>query len=106
MLRLIAEAIGKAIPVQELFSVRQQGLQVLLQKGRTSSVSFEQCSGRSIKVVYNPRFQSDYVLIPQQPDMLVTLKDPDWPVLHLLLDAKYRIDSSPEYVILPASCIS
>ena len=98
LLRLISEATGKAIPVHKLFSVRQQGLQVLLQKGRTSSVAFDRCNGRSIKVVYNPRFQSDYVLIPQQPDMLVTLKDPDWPVLHLLLDAKYRIDSSPEYV--------
>ncbi len=98
LVRLIAEATGKEIPVNQLFTVRQQGLQVLLQKGRTTSVPFNDCNGRSIKVVYNPRFQNDYVLIPQQPDMLVTLADPDWPVLHLLLDAKYRIDSSPEFV--------
>lgn len=98
LLRLISEATGKAIPVRKLFSVRQQGLQVLLQKGRTSSVAFEDCNGRKIKVAYNPRFQGEFVLIPQQPDMLVTLEDPEWPVLHLLLDAKYRVDSSPEFM--------
>ena len=98
LLRLIATVTGKEIPAHRLFSVRQQGLQVLLQRGRTSSVAFDDCRGRSIKAVYNPLFQGDYVLIPQQPDMLVTLEDPDWPVLHLLLDAKYRVDPSPEFV--------
>ncbi|OPZ75409.1 MAG: hypothetical protein BWY80_00159 [Firmicutes bacterium ADurb.Bin456] len=98
LVRLIAEATGREIPAGRLFTVSRQGLQVLLQKGRTTSVAFDDCHGRSVKVVYNPRFQGDYVLIPQQPDMLVTLADPDWPVLHLLLDAKYRIDCSPEFV--------
>jgi len=98
LLRLISEETGRAIPAHELFSVRQRGLQVLLQKGRTGSVTFEGGSGRRVKVVYNPRFQGDYILIPQQPDMLITLEDPEWPVMHLLLDAKYRVDFSPEYV--------
>ncbi len=103
LLRLMAEVTGQEIPVRQLFSVRQQGLQVQLQRGRTNSVAFDHDNGRSIKVVYNPRFQNDYVLIPQQPDMLVTLEDPDWPVLHLLLDAKYRIDSSPQFITRYAS---
>src|SRR5438132_3585315 len=37
-------------------------------------------------------------LVPQRPDLLLTLEHPDWPYVHLVLDAKYRLDSSDEYV--------
>lgn len=97
LLRLVSEETGLPIPGKELFTIKQQGLQVMLQKGRTSAVEFDTSGGRKITIAYNPRFKGDSFLIPQQPDVLITLNDPKWPNLHLILDAKYRIDASPEY---------
>ena len=38
------------------------------------------------------------MLIPQRPDMVITLEKKDWPAMHLVLDAKYRLDASPDYI--------
>lgn len=97
LLRLVSEETGQPIPAKDFFTIKQQGLQVLLQKGRKSAIKFDTASGRKVTVTYNPQFQGDSILIPQQPDMLITFDDPEWPKLHLILDAKYRVDSSPEY---------
>jgi hypothetical protein len=48
-------------------------------------------------VRYNPTVGTE-ALVPQRPDLLLTLEQPDWPAIHLVLDAKYRLDASPEYV--------
>lgn len=97
MLRIISEETGQSIPVRELVTVTQQGLQVLLKKGREKPVVFNMNTGRKVGVTYNPRFQGESLLIPQRPDMLITVEDPHWPPQHLLADAKYRLDTSPEY---------
>jgi len=98
LLRLTSEETGKSIRLRDLFIIRQQGLQVLLQKGRESCIHFDTSTERKVRVTYNPRFQGDSVLIPQQPDMVITFEEPNWSTLHLILDAKYRVDGSPEYV--------
>lgn len=97
LLRLISEETGQPISPKDIFSIRQYGLRILLQKGREHAVNFDTSVGRMITITYNPCFQDGSILIPQQPDMLITFQDPHWPTLHLLLDAKYRVDGSQEY---------
>ena len=102
LLRLISEETGQPIPTKELVAVRQRGLQVLLQKGQESARTFSLANGRKIKVTYNPAYGGDPssgpILVPQRPDMLVSFEEPGWPTVHLLVDAKYRLDTSPEYL--------
>lgn len=97
LLRLVSEVTGAEIRPDELFSIRQHGLHVLLEKGRKTTVSFKTAAGRKLSVSYNPLFSNDSYLIAQKPDLLITFEDEHWRPLHLLLDAKYRIDASPRY---------
>lgn len=97
LVQLVSEVTGTKARADELFSVRQQGLHVLLEKGRKTTVSFEASAGRKISVSYNPLFGGDSHLIAQKPDLLITFEDAHWRPLHLLLDAKYRVDGSSEY---------
>lgn len=97
LLRLVEDATGTKIPAKALFRVRQQGLSVMLERGKCTAVPFDLPNGRSITVEYNPSFKGDLLLASQRPDIVLTLKDPQWPGLKLVLDAKYRIDTSAKY---------
>jgi hypothetical protein len=97
LLRIISEETGQPIPAKNIFSIRQQGLHVLLQKGRSTSVKFKTHNGRMVEVAYNRFFRKGPVLVPQQPDMMITFHDPEWPEMNLIVDAKYRIDNSQKY---------
>lgn len=97
VLKLVSTQLNQPIPGDQLLSIKQNGLQVLLERGRTQSVLFNNGNSRKVRVTYNPRFTSKYMLIPQQPDMIVTIEDGTWPAFHLVMDAKYRVDASPEY---------
>ena len=97
LIRLIAEETGQPIPARELLAIERNGLRVLLQRGREQTVHFSTRAGRKISVIYNPVFRHN-VLTPQQPDIVVTIEDPEWPLVRLVLDAKYRLDASAEYV--------
>jgi predicted component of viral defense system (DUF524 family) len=98
LLRLIAEMTDESISVSQLFSIRQSGLHVVLEKGRRTTARFRASLDREVKITYNPKFDDKSYLIPQQPDILISFVDPDWPSLHLILDAKYRVDGTVEYV--------
>ncbi len=98
LLRIISEETGQEIPVKELFAVQQNGLSVLLNRGQEQSVRFPSKEGGWITATYNPSFRGSAMLIPQRPDMVITLKKKDWPEMHLVLDAKYRLDSSDDYI--------
>jgi uncharacterized protein len=97
LLRILADETGAAIDARRLLEVRSRGLAVLLRQGSESKVPFRLSDGRRLLVRYNPSLGAD-ALVPQRPDMLLTLEQPDWPAVHLVLDAKYRLDASPEYV--------
>jgi hypothetical protein len=97
LLRLVSEVVGAHGRVDELFSIRQQGLHVLLEKGRKTTVPFDIADGRKISVSYNARFQGDSYIFAQKLDLPISFEDPNWHPLHLLLDAKYRVEGSPEY---------
>ncbi|MHB8772065.1 MAG: DUF2357 domain-containing protein [Syntrophales bacterium] len=99
LLQIVAEETGEILDPKTLLQVSQQGLRVMLTKGQETKTEFRDRGGRSIEVRYNPSFaRPEVMLIPQTPDMIVTVAEPQvWPRVHLLLDAKYRLERSPEY---------
>lgn len=97
LLRIVSEIVGKPIQSSDLLTIQQRGLQILLQKGRQCNVKFDTDTKRTITLTYNPKFAGDNYLVPQQPDILMTMEDPGWPKLQLLFDAKYRIDTTQQY---------
>lgn len=98
VVKLVAELTGKPIPAHELLTVEQDGLRVLLQKGKEKTIPFDMSSGRHLAVTYNPRFHNEPLLVAQQPDVVLSIFDRDWPKVRLVVDAKYRIDASQQYV--------
>jgi hypothetical protein len=67
-------------------------------RGRESVVTARGPNGRRVVVRYSPLLAHPHIATPQRPDVMLTIHDRDWPPLHLILDAKYRLDDSPERV--------
>ena len=95
--RLIAKITGKQISVRELFSIGQNGLRVRLTQGRSQTVSFAGTS-RSLELTYNPQFNGDAFIFSLRPDMVLTFRDPHWPTIQLVFDAKYRLITDENYL--------
>ncbi len=98
LLKILSRQTCQTIPFQSLFQVQSHGLKVQLKKGQKTEVTFELPGGRSVLATYNPEFRTAIGLTAQKPDLALAFADPNWPKLQLLLDAKYRIDLSPQYV--------
>jgi predicted component of viral defense system (DUF524 family) len=98
LVKLMAELTGQRIPVRDLLAVEQNGLRVLLQKGKEKTVPFEMRDGRHLALTYNPRFQNEPLLVAQQPDIVLSIFDRNWPKVRIVVDAKYRVENSEEYV--------
>lgn len=98
LLRLLAEITGERIPVSNILAAEQNGLRVQLQRGRRQTVIFSGKANRSLELTYNPSYSGDAFIFTQRPDVVLTLRDPAWPKVQLVLDAKYRIRSDSEYV--------
>ncbi len=96
VLRCVSLEFGAKIDPRELISVEQDGLNVRLSQGRSTRVAFPLGDGRNLAVTYNPQMGA-HGLVPQKPDILLSVTDKNWPEVHLVLDAKYRLDTSPEY---------
>lgn len=97
LIRLISKITGEEIPVRELFSIEQNGLRVRLRRGTSQTVKFSS-GGRVLEVTYNPEYKGDAFILPQKPDVVLTIHDPQWPTMRLVIDAKYRIETSRAYV--------
>jgi hypothetical protein len=97
VLQIIAEETGSPIAARDLVEIQQGGLRVRLARGQTTRVPFQQGEARQIVVTFNPLFAGPDMLIAQRPDILISFIDQGWPAMHLVLDAKYRIDASAEY---------
>lgn len=98
LLRLAAEETGQKIPFKEMIAVEQNSLRIHLQKGREQTIHFCLSDGRKLDIIYNPLFRGENYLVPQQPDIVLKLSDPKQQMSQFILDAKYRIDLSPEYI--------
>lgn len=97
VLRTVAEETQQAMPLTDQLRVRAQGLSAELKRGSEQMARFRAPGGRRIAIRYNPQFKGPAYLIPQKPDIVVTLEDPEWPRVHLILDAKYRLDTTEAY---------
>jgi hypothetical protein len=95
ILDLVSQRTGRAIDPKELVEIHATGLRVLLKKGRSTAAHFPLPDGRRIRVEYNPRYDN-YVLLTQQPDIVIAVEDPGRPTVRVVLDAKYRVDASAE----------
>lgn len=96
VLRCVSQEFGTKIDPRDLISVEQDGLRVRLRQGKSTRVTFPLGDGRQLAVTYNPQLGA-HGLVPQKPDILLSVTDKNWPEVHLVLDAKYRLDASPEY---------
>ncbi len=96
LVRTVSEVLDEPIPAERLLSVQADGLRVRLARGRTHAVPFDLPGERRLEVVYNPSFREGGAFLPQQPDFALTLKDPAWPTVRLVLDAKYRVEQDTE----------
>jgi predicted component of viral defense system (DUF524 family) len=98
VLRIIELLAGNGTNPPVTISLGRIGVSQVLAKGRENIARFDLGQGRRIEVIYNPQFQNPAaILIPQRPDILIRLIQPGWPGVQVILDAKYRVDSSPEY---------
>jgi uncharacterized protein len=98
VIRLIAKYTGQPIDPADLFTLTTTGLRVRLRRGSESQVRIEAPNHR-VTIRFNPTFaDASSILVAQRPDIVITYEQEGWPELHLILDAKYRIDSSREHV--------
>jgi len=98
LVRLAAEMTGAGLPAPQLLTVERHGLRLQLRRGQAQTVAFPLAGGRRLAITYNPRFGGKGYLVPQQPDLVLTLGGPGAPPIRYVLDAKYRLDASPAYV--------
>jgi len=98
LLRLLSKITDQPVPVHDILRIEQKGIRVLLKKGRRTEISFNIPASRKFTLTYSPSFSNDPMLIAQKPDMLLSFEDPQWPKMHFLLDAKYRVDESNQYI--------
>jgi len=96
VIRILSEQLDTAPRLENLFEVTSRGLSVTLRQGRQSRARYD-LRGRSIEVTYNPRFAAG-LLTSQRPDITIAIEEQGWPPILMILDAKYRIDTSPDYV--------
>jgi len=98
LIHLLAELLGEQIPVERLLTIEHDGLRVRLQRGYKSVLRFKANDSQIIEVTYNPTFKGRGFILPQRPDIVLALSNPDWPPVRLVLDAKYRIETSQDYM--------
>ena len=97
LVRIVAKIFGQQVSFRELFSIEQNGLHVRLKQGTVQTVKFFN-SPQTIELTYNPRYAGEAMIIPQKPDVVLTIRDPDYSVMRLVFDVKYRINAEPAYV--------
>lgn len=97
LVRMLSKVTGEPVPVQQLFSIESDGLRVRLKRGETNTLAFPN-GDRTLELTYNPKYKNDACIISQEPDLVLTIKDPQWPTMRLIFDAKYRIRTDASYV--------
>jgi hypothetical protein len=97
LLRMLAKITGEPVPVRQLFSVEPDGLKLSLKRGVSHTVQFP-TGDRLLELTYNPKYDGDAFVLPQQPDLVLSLHQPHWPIMRIVIDAKYRINYDPRYV--------
>lgn len=95
--RIVAGLTGAPLPATHLLVADDEGMRARLRRGWESAARWELADGARVSLVYNPRFDAAAILVPQQPDVLLEIHRPGRAPARVVLDAKYRLDTSPEY---------
>lgn len=98
LVRAVAGALGEPLPAAELLVEEGEGLRVRLRRGWGHALRFPLPDGGRVVLAYNPLFAGRGLLVPQRPDIVLEVHRPGRPPHRVVLDAKYRLDSSPAYV--------
>lgn len=80
---------------ENMFALRNAGLRVALRKGRRSAITFK-TDAREYIIEYNPRFPA--LTGTQTPDVVLTIRQEEWPPICVVFDAKYRLQADDRYV--------
>ncbi|HEY8451852.1 MAG TPA: DUF2357 domain-containing protein [Natronosporangium sp.] len=86
--------IAGDVSARESVKITQNGVRVSLARDKDSAITFSG-AGREVEIRYNPSYPG--LTGEQRPDIVITLRQSDWPPLVVVLDAKYRVDASVEY---------
>lgn len=90
-----AEATGAEVDLTDALTTARSGLRFNLVKGAKSSVTLR-WGGDTVRLVYNEEFRMPTGV--QKPDIVLRVRQGDKPETVVVLDAKYRLDASKEYV--------
>ncbi|HKO54919.1 MAG TPA: DUF2357 domain-containing protein [Thermoanaerobaculia bacterium] len=96
ILRAIAQLTGEEVPPEDVVQRTERGLHVGIRRGKERTVVFGRNRARRISATYAPNWTTS--LIDQRPDFLISIEEDGWPIARLVIDAKYRVDASREYV--------
>jgi hypothetical protein len=78
-----------------LFSISRRGIRVTLERGTRSAIRLR-TADRAVCVTYNPSYPG--LTGAQRPDIVLEISIDGWPFMFIVLDAKYRLETSDEYV--------
>jgi hypothetical protein len=95
IVRLSAEVTGAEVDLGEVLQLDQSGIRFALAKGKNSTVKLR-TADVDIALSYNPSFGG--LTGTQRPDIVISIARAGWPDLIVVLDAKYRVDGSSEYI--------
>ncbi len=99
IVRGVERAVGGVADPRALLAVEGSGLHVRPLEGRQTTVNVRAARGARVGVAYNPQFSDrQLTLVTQRPDVLISYEETGWPSQCLVVDAKYRLDSSPAHV--------
>lgn len=92
---LLAALTGGQVDVSGLVATTDQGVGARLIRGRSARVRIL-APDREIRVSYNHEYSG--LTGTQKPDIVLEFRCDGWPPMVLVLDAKYRLDSSVDYI--------
>lgn len=95
VVRIVADVLGVPVKPDEVFSLDDAGVHVRLRRGTLSRVTLPQGPGW-VSVAYNQRFSG--LTGAQKPDVIIEVDRAGLSKVILILDAKYRLDASEEFV--------
>ncbi|WP_205834974.1 DUF2357 domain-containing protein [Crystallibacter degradans] len=93
VVRSVLSITGGECELSELLQTNNSALSVRLRKGIRSTVTFDHDHGK-LDISYNATFRG--LTGSQKPDIVLTFRRDTWPDLIVVLDAKYRVDATPE----------
>lgn len=92
---LVGEILETPVNVHDLIELRDRGTQLQLVPGRRSRVEL-QLGNDKVVLIFNQRYATD--TFGQKPDIAIQIERLGLPPVVLVMDAKYRLETSPDYL--------